>query len=530
MLKNCIWPRFAVGLIFVSAISSLNLVAQQEKSVANKSQVVVDVTSEGSVQVGGKAIVYQSVAGTLTVGSNDVLDASLGTDESSSPGPDQATARVFYVAYFKKNAEADRPITFIYNGGPGASTMTLHLGAFGPHRAVVPDATPDRGAPYKLVNNDYSLLDASDLVFIDAPGTGYGRITGPGKLFWSSDQDTHAFSRFIRRFLTHYDRWSSPKYLLGESYGTLRNAMVSADLSDVHFNGIVMISQILNFDDYNGGTYNPGTEQAYALALPTYAATAFYYHRLPSQPAALEPFLAEVEQFALGDYMSALLQGSELGNARKEAIAEKLHSYTGLPVALWLKADLRVPSSVFEGSLLADSMTTTSQLDARYSGASLNPLSSSSDYDPLINTIVPALMAAFYPYARHDLHYVGDQTYHDLLGESDHFSWDWQHKISEQITAQGPATGTNVMPDLAYAMKLNPKMKVLLTGGYYDQATPFFEAIYEMHHLPIPQELQANISYHFYPSGHMVYLHTEVLKQLHADVSSFINASKDGSD
>ncbi len=194
MLKNCVWPRFAVGLIFVSAISSLNVAAQQEKSVANKSQVVADVTSEEAYWLVAKTIAYQSVAGTLTVGSNDVLDASLGTNESSSPGTRSGHgALVVMLPTSKRTPKPTRPITFIYNGGPGASSLTLHLGAFGPRRAVLPDATPDRGAPYKLGNNDYSLLDASALVFIDAPGTGYGQITGPGKLFWSSDQDTHAF-------------------------------------------------------------------------------------------------------------------------------------------------------------------------------------------------------------------------------------------------------------------------------------------------------------------------------------------------
>src|SRR6202044_1705322 len=200
------------------------------------------------------------------------------------------------------------------------------------------------GAPYALVNNQYSLLDVSDVVFIDAPGTGLSRTFGKdkAKAFYGVDGDGHAFERFIRRFLTKYGRWNSPKYLFGESYGTPRSAVVAADLRGVDLNGIILLSQILSFDNsVDDPKWNPGVDQSYALALPTYAASAFYHHKLPSQPGALEPFLAEVEQFALGEYMSALLLGSELPEARKQAVAEKLHQYTGLPVAFLLKSNLR---------------------------------------------------------------------------------------------------------------------------------------------------------------------------------------------
>ncbi len=526
MIKNCLFLLVLAGLIFVS--SPLWIVAQ-DKPVSPKRAPVADVTTEGTVNVNGQTITYRTTAGILTVGSDEMLDATLSTDESYLPGNDQGTARMFYVAYFKKETGANRPITFIYNGGPGGASLPLHLGAFGPRRVLLPDAKPDGGTRYELVNNDSSLLDASDLVFIDAPGTGFGQISGAVKLFWGDDADTHAFSRFIRRFLTRYDRWNSPKYLLGESYGTLRNAMVAADLTDVHFNGIVMLSQILSFDDFNGGVYHPGTDQSYALALPSFAATAYYYHRLPVQPRDLRSFLVEVEHFALSDYMIALLQGSELSENQKKAIAEKLHGYTGLSAALWLKADLRMPSPVFEGSLLGDSATTVGQLDARFSGPSPSPLDSSApNYDPLLNDISPALTAAFYQYAREELHWPGDQTYHMLLGDVNNFSWDWQHKISSDIAMQGPGAATNVMPDLAYAMKLNPTMKVLLTGGYYDIATPYFEAEYEMHHLPIPEELQKNISFRLYQSGHMIYVHREALKQLHSDLAEFIRSTEAG--
>ncbi len=387
---NQIWSGFTAGLIIASAMSMQPMAAQDKKENDKKSETVIvggtpstpltfapaDSTAERTVIAGGQTIPYRAIAGTLTVGSNDVQDAMLGPDGKALPSngetlPDQATARMFYVAYFNKEAGARRPITFIYNGGPGGASLLLHMGAFGPRRVVVPDGQLDPGAPYNIINNDYTLLDVSDIVFVDAPGTGFGRIMGPGKetAFWGNDPDTHAFERFIRRFLNKYNKWNSPKYLLGESYGTLRNAMLAANLQDVRFNGLIMLSQILDFDNNaDGQQFDPGPEQAYALALPTYAAIAFYHHKLQSQPAELEPFLDEVKQYALGEYMSALLQGSQLTDARKQAVAEKLHDCTGLSLAFLLKANLRVRAGVFMKTLLSDNETTTGRLDARYKG------------------------------------------------------------------------------------------------------------------------------------------------------------------
>jgi carboxypeptidase C (cathepsin A) len=444
--------------------------------------------------------------------------------------PEQATARMFYVAYFNKDAGARRPITFIYNGGPGGASLPLHMGAFGPRRVVVPDGQLDPGAPYNIINNDYTLLDVSDIVFVDAPGTGFGRIMGPGKetAFWGNDPDTHAFERFIRRFLNKYNKWNSPKYLLGESCGTLRNAMLAANLQDVRFNGLIMLSQILDFDNNaDGQQFDPGPEQAYALALPTYAAIAVYHHKLQSQPAELEPFLDEVKQYALGEYMSALLQGSELTDARKQAVAEKLHEYTGLSLAFLLKSNLRVRAGVFMKTLLSDNETTTGQLDARYKGPDLDPLSEDGQYDPTLNAVLPAYTAAFNQYVRTELKYGSDQTYKVLLTKNDKFVWDWRHGAPGGPPAgENPGLATNVMPDLAYAMTLNPKMKIMLTGGYYDLVTPFFEGIYEMHHLSLPKNLQSNISYHYYASGHMVYVHEDALRQFHSDVAAFIKGTE----
>ena len=436
---------------------------------------------------------------------------------------------MFYTAYFKTEPAGakPRPVMFLYNGGPGSATMWLHMGSFGPRRVVTPDTEHQEGAPYTMVDNQYSLLDVTDLVFIDAPGTGFSRIMGKDapKAFWGVDEDAHAFERFIRRFLTKYDRWNSPKYLFGESYGTPRSAVLSADLQNVDLNGIVLLSAILSFDNsVDGPKGNPGVDQAYAVGLPTYAATAYYHHKLPQQPAALEPFLKEVEAFAIGEYETALLQGSALPDAEKNAVAEKLHHYTGLPVAYLLKSNLRVPGGAFSKTLQDPDGLTTGRLDSRFSGPDLDPLSEEAEYDPQSNAISAAYTTAINSYLRTELKYGRDWTYKPGAYGDGNFQWDMKH--------MGPAGftegGTNVMPDLAYTMKSNPKMKVLLAGGYYDLATPYYEGIFEMHHLQIPQKLQSNISYKYYEAGHMVYVNEQVLSKFHDDVAAFVKATESG--
>ena len=501
-----------------------------------------DSATEGTVTIAGQSIDYKAVAGTLTVGATDAEDATLGFDGKllpdsgvkppANPADSPATARMFYAAYFKKgSAPESRPITFVYNGGPGSATMWLHLGTFGPRRVVVPDTEHQEGAPYALVNNQYSLLDVSDVVFIDAPGTGLSRTFGKdrAKAFYGVDGDGHAFERFIRRFLTKYGRWNSPKYLFGESYGTPRSAVLAADLRGVDLNGIILLSQILSFDNsVDDPKWNPGVDQSYALALPSYAATAFYFHKLPTQPPALKPFLAEVEKFALGDYMTALLEGSELPDAQRQAIAEKLHNYTGLPVDYLLRSDLRVIGGNFSKTLKLDEGTTIGRLDTRYQGPDVDPLSEGAQYDPQSDAIASAWTAAINNYLRKDLKYAFQGTYWPSARNGGEFSWDLRHRPPGGPAADEQETGTNVMPDLAYRMKMNPKMKVMLAGGYFDLATPYFEGVFEMHHLQIPPALQSNISYHYYEAGHMIYVKEDVLKQFHEDVENFIQATESG--
>ena len=543
--------RAAIGLLMGSTLfaGAQDKKAKPDKLIVSGMPVAeapephADSVTDGSVTLAsGQAVNYRAVAGTLTVGATDQQDATIGLDgktvpdsgmnESDKDKPEDAppTARIFYTAYFKKDAAAEqRPVTFMYNGGPGSATMWLHMGSFGPRRVITTDTEHDAAAPYKIVNNQFSLLDVSDLVFIDAPGTGFSRIFGKdkAKAFWGTDPDAHAFERFIRRFLTKYDRWNSPKYLFGESYGTPRSAVLSAALHNVDLNGIILLSAILSFDNsIDGPVFNPGVDQAYALGLPTFAATAFYHHKLPTQPASLEPFLAEVEKFALNDYMAALLKGSDLTDGEKQAMAEKLHGYTGLPVAYLLKANLRVTGGEFSKELQTDLDTTTGRLDTRYKGPDIDPLSQGADYDPQSDAISSAYTTAINTYMRTDLKYGKDWTYKPGAYEDSDFSWDLRHQAPGGPPVGQGEGGVNVMPDLAFTMKANPKMKVFLAGGYYDLATPYFEGKYEMHHLPIPQKLQANISYHYYQAGHMIYVNDGVLKQFHDDVAGFIKGTE----
>ena len=547
--RSIAFALLTVGAAFAASSAGVAQDKPEEKVVVSGAPSTVpqttaapDSITEGTVTIGGQAVAYQAVAGTLTVGATDKQDATLGFDgkllpdsgikPEANPADAPATTRMFYAAYFAKNTVAEhRPITFIYNGGPGSSTMWLHLGTFGPRRVVVPDADHQEGAPYTILNNQYCLLDVSDLVFIDAPGTGLSRTFGkdPAKAFNGVDGDGHAFDRFIRRFLSKYDRWNSPKYLFGESYGTPRSAVLAADLRGVDLNGIILLSQILSFDNsVDDPKWNPGVDQSYALALPSYAATAFYFHKLPVQPAALKPFLAEVEKYALGEYMTALLQGSELPDAQRQGVAEKLHGYTGLPVEYLLRADLRIVGENFSKTLKLDESATIGRLDTRFQGPDLDPLSEGSQYDPQSDAITSAWTAAINDYLRKDLKFGLQSTYWPSGGIAGDFTWDLRHHAPGGPPAEDQETGTNVMPDLAYRMKLNPKMKIMLAGGYYDLATPYFEGIYEMHHLQIPRALQSNISYHYYETGHMIYIREDILKQFRADVAAFITSTESG--
>ena len=491
-------------------------------------------TTDGSVTIGGRPIAYQAVAGTLVVhpkGWDDVpkpekedgaKDDKDDADEDHGP---TAEASMFYVAYLAKGAPAEgRPVTFLFNGGPGSSSVWLHMGAFGPRRVVTLDDSHTPAAPYQLVNNDQSLLDATDLVFVDAPGTGFSRIAGKDKEkdFYGIDADAHAFGEFITRFLSKYNRWNSPKYLFGESYGTTRSAVLSNLLQsdyDIDLNGVILLSQIMSFDtSVDGPETNPGIDIAYPLALPTYAATARYHHKLANTSQSLPALMAEVEHFAMTDYTLALAAGAALPPEQRDAIAGKLHDYTGLPVAYIKKANLRINGGEFEKNLQDDTDTTTGRLDTRFSGPTMDPLSKEADYDPQSASISSAYVSTFNDYVRRVLHYGEGVAYKP---EIDVFQW-WNMQHQPPGASEKLPQSANVMPDIAAALKMNPNLKILLNGGYYDLATPFYEGIYEMQHLQIPARLQGNIEFKQYESGHMVYAHQAALQQLHDNVAAFI--------
>jgi carboxypeptidase C (cathepsin A) len=487
--------------------------------------------TSGTVLIAGRPIGYQAEAGILVVHVKDPMDDDPPPpheEKGGPPPPQPAEAGMSYVAYFRGDKEdSRRPITFLYNGGPGSSTVWLHMGAFGPKRVVTADDTHSPAAPYRVIDNEYTLLDVSDLVFVDAPGTGFGHLRGTDKekAFYGVDQDAHAFANFIVEFLSRHNRWNSPKYLFGESYGTTRSAALASILENeksLDLNGIILLSQILNFDDSpDGPQFNPGVDLPYVLVLPTYAATAWYHHKLPNQPPALEPFLQEVESFAMSDYMQALAAGSTLSAERKTAIAARLHNYTGLPADYIERANLRVNGGEFEKTLLGSEIT-TGRLDTRFAGPTIDPMSKEAQYDPQSAAISSAYVSAFNDYVRGSLKFGDKKTYKAELDLEKY--WDVLHQPpGSPSKVAGPV---NVMPDLAIAMKQNPNLKVQLNGGYYDLATPYFAAEYELRQLPIQAALQGNMEMHFYTSGHMVYAHEPDLKALHANVSAFIDKTK----
>ncbi len=495
-----------------------------------------EVHSNGTVIIGGQPIAYDAIAGTLVVHAagwddadqgDEASDDSSGSSDKTKPAP-KAEASMFYTAYFETGApQAGRPITFLFNGGPGSSSVWLHMGAFGPVRVQTADAKHSSPAPYSDVDNSESLLDASDLVFVDAPGTGFSRIAGKDKekAFYGVDQDIHAFTDFITQFLTKYDRWNSPKYVFGESYGTMRAAGLSLALqrADVDLNGVILLSDILNWDFMpDDPQLNPGVDMPYIVSLPTYAATAWYFDKVANRPADLRAFLDQVEHFATTDYAHALLEGNSLPDSERQRIAAQLSTFTGLPIPYLLKSNLRIEYGAFQKELLAKEELTTGTLDTRFLGATLDPLSKVASYDPQGSALGAAYIAAYHVYVRDRLHY--DPSVSFKSGIPIYGKWDYKH---QPPGASKPLIMLpNVLPDLASAMKQNPFLKVMVNGGYFDVSTPYFEGWTEMHHLDIPPNLQNNIEYHYYQSGHMVYVHPPTLVELHDNVADFIRRTE----
>jgi len=453
--------------------------------------------------IGGKTIAYTATAGTLTL-----------RDDDGKP-----TASMFYVAYTVGDGHGSpRPVTFFYNGGPGSSSVWLHMGSLAPLRVATDSPKATHNAPYEMVGNNDSLLDKSDLVFVDAIGTGFSRPLGDTKLekFWGTDQDIDAFAHGIERYLTINDRWNSPKFIFGESYGTTRSAGLAYRLQEdgAQLNGVVILSSILNY-----GRRDPGFDQETINYVPSYAAIAAYHNRLASPPADLQAFLREVRAWARGPYAEALAEGQDLDPARRTEIAQKLSSYIGLPADYILASDLRVSPGRFRKALLRDQRLTLGRYDARFTGVDTDAAGDNPEYDPSDTGISGAFVSAFHHYLTSDLDYHTDLSYRPTYYQSG-VQWDFKHLPPG---ARGPygETQADVALDLSAALRQNPHLLLYSLNGLYDLATPFFGTEYDLGHMQLDPQYRGNVRFAYYPSGHMVYLNPEALTQMKSDLARF---------
>jgi carboxypeptidase C (cathepsin A) len=430
---------------------------------------------------------------------------------------------MFYVAYVADRAKdaPERPITFLFNGGPGSSSMWLHMGSFAPVRVETPTTTTEGPAPFRIVANSQSPIDRTDLIFIDAVGTGLSRTLGKakGSDFWGVDPDIDAFAKAIQRYLTLNNRWNSPKYLLGESYGTLRAAGLVRTLQErgAQMNGVILLSSILNY-----GIRNPGYDQIYVAYLPSYAATAWYHNRLPNRPASLEPFLTEVREYARGPYLTALARGDDLPDAERATIAEQLSRYTGLSPAFLIRNNLRVDLGRFRKELLRDQNRTVGRLDARFLGIDVDAAGESPEYDAAEAAIGGAYVGALNSYLFGRLGFHTDLVYRPNFYPEIGKSWNQKHLAPG---AERPMPAANTAIDLALAMRQNPHLQVLSLNGYYDLATPFGGVEYDLKHLRLDPALRKNIRFAYFESGHMIYIRPEALAPLKAELDRFWSES-----
>jgi len=477
----------------------------REEKPAEKKPAPEEKTSQTkhSIRIGGQEIKYTATAGTLLLKLED------GTPKAS----------VFYVAYTKDDVSdpAQRPITFTFNGGPGSSSVWLHMGAFGPRRVQMGDAGSLLPPPYRLVDNESSLLDVTDLVFIDPVSTGYSRAV-PGEApaqFHGVDQDIQSVGDFIRLYTTRSKRWASPKFLAGESYGTTRAAGLSGYLQErygMYLNGIVLISSILNFET---ARFDVGNDLPYILFLPTYTAIAWYHKKLPADlQSDLRKAVEESEQFARGEYLSALMAGDALSVERRADISQKLARLTGLPRSFVDECNLRIHISRFTKELLRSDRRTVGRIDGRFTGVDRDAAGEHPDYDPSIAAITGPYSGALNDYVRSDLKFESDLPYEILTGRVQ--PWSYANYQNHYL---------NVAETLRSAMTQNPFLRVFVAKGYYDLATPFFAAEYTFDHLEIDPTLRTHLSGAYYEAGHMMYAHMPSLAKLKQDIAQFIRAS-----
>lgn len=488
-----------VALIYcVSATAQKNPIVEAKEFVPSGVQVT---TTKNSVMVAGKKIDYTANTGYL--------------DLKNDTG--KVIAKIFFTYYKKDNEDnAKRPIMFTFNGGPGSASVWLHIGTIGPRSVLLQDDGTATAPPYKMVNNDYSWLDKTDIVFIDPVATGYSR-PAPGespKQFHGYVEDIQSVGSFIRHFLSRYERWGSPKFLCGESYGTTRAAGLSKFLQDsyrIYFNGIFLISPVLNFGTND---YYIGNDLPRALYIPSYTAAAWYHKKLaPALQSDLQKALKESEAFAMNEYVNALLKGGWMSDAEKERVAERMSYYTGLSKEYCLQANLRVDENRFYKELRRKDGMTIGRLDARFTGRDFDDAGESVSYDPSFTNIDGPFTSGINDYLEKDLNFKDDKAY-NIFGNV--YPWNYNNVQNQFL---------NVAESLRDAMTKNPALKVYVGSGYYDFATPYFTASYDLEHMFLRPEAKKNIKHYFYNSGHMYYINKPDMVQFKKDVDAFFDWS-----
>lgn len=465
-------------------------------------------TTQHSVTIGQQEIHYTVTAGTIVLKEEQEKD-------SKSDG-EKAKASVFFVAYTLDNVgdTAKRPITFSFNGGPGSSSVWLHLGVLGPRRVETDQQGNLLQPPYQLVENQYSILDQTDLVFIDPISTGFSRVVQgeEAKQFHGFRKDIESIGDFIRLYTTRYQRWTSPKFLIGESYGTTRAAGLSGYLQERHglyLNGIMLISSVLDFQTIR---FMNGNDLPYILYLPSFTATAWYYNLLDEElQADLYQTLREVEEFAVGEYTVALMKGTDLLEDERQEVIRKLTRYTGLPIDYIGRTDLRVNIMRFCKELLRNQGKTVGRFDSRFTGLDRDSVGERFEYDPSYTNILGPYTATLNDYLRSQLEFESDLAY-EILTDRVH-PWNYDTHQNQYV---------NVTDTLRKAMTTNPYLKVFVASGYYDLATPYMATRYTFNHLGLDKSLQQNVSMSFYEAGHMMYVHQQSLIQLKEDLEGFI--------
>lgn len=461
-------------------------------------------TSTQTVKINGTTHSLKTRAGTLQL-----------RDENNEP-----IALHGFTAYFKEDGPSKRPIIFSFNGGPGSSSYWLHMGVMGPKRIVVNDPGYTPAAPYELVNNDYSILDVADVVMMDPIGTGLSMPIGKaeGKDFWGVDQDIRSTSLFIMQFLKEYDRMQSPKYLLGESYGTFRNAGVMSYLLDKGYalNGVVMVSSVF---DIRSLAFPVQESTSYLVHFPSYAATAWYHDKIANKNPNLEAFVDEVRKFTEEDYLPALFKGGRLSPSDKNSVAEKMEKYTGISKEIWNRNNLRMTASEFFNELLREEGMTVGRLDSRFKGINPMPQNQYAITDPQSDAISPAYTTGFLDYLHRDLGVSKKLTYKTSAYASPGFKWDWSHRGNE---GWGSMISVNTAIDMADAMNKDPNVKVLLMNGYYDLATVFYGVEHTIDQMNLRPEIRKNIIMTYYEGGHMFYTHMPSLQKFKKDLADFI--------